>query len=197
MTAKKDQKIDPNIDEMAATLAGRWADYICDARSGAISKDINTLIQQVLRESYLENTKDLQFYADKLRFFNKLKKKIREEMARARRALRSHFDSEGCGHADDPVEPYVPLSFETYPTLDEECKPRVVARAGDSLNTQGELEDYIDGLEQQLAMVGDDAQLANIDLQNALQKSQQSLQTMSNVSKMLHDTAMAVIRKIG
>jgi hypothetical protein len=39
--------------------------------------------------------------------------------------------------------------------------------------------------------------LANIDLQNQLQKQQQTLQTMSNVSKMLHDTAMAVIRKIG
>ena len=43
----------------------------------------------------------------------------------------------------------------------------------------------------------DDAQLANIDLQNMLQKQQQTLQTMSNVSKMLHDTAMAIIRKVG
>ena len=45
--------------------------------------------------------------------------------------------------------------------------------------------------------VGDDAQLANVDLQNALQKHQQVLQQMSNVSKMLHDTAMTVVRKIG
>jgi chromosome segregation ATPase len=52
-------------------------------------------------------------------------------------------------------------------------------------------------MEVQLATVGEDAQLANIDLQNALQRQQQTLQTMSNVSKMLHDTAMAIIRKIG
>ena len=46
--------------------------------------------------------------------------------------------------------------------------------------------------------VGDDAQLANIDLQNILQKQQQQLlQTMSNISKALYDTAMAIIRKIG
>jgi len=44
---------------------------------------------------------------------------------------------------------------------------------------------------------GDDAQLANVDLQNILQKQQQTLQLMSNVSKMLHDTAASVIRKIG
>lgn len=40
-------------------------------------------------------------------------------------------------------------------------------------------------------------ELATIDLQNALQKQQQTLQTMGNISKMLHDTAMAVIRKTG
>jgi hypothetical protein len=44
---------------------------------------------------------------------------------------------------------------------------------------------------------GDDGQLANVDLQNMLQKQQQTLQMMSNVSKMLSDTAMGVIRKIG
>jgi hypothetical protein len=60
-----------------------------------------------------------------------------------------------------------------------------------------QLENYIADLEQQLKTVGDDAQLANIDLQNILQKQQQTLQTLSNVSKMLHDTAMAIIRKIG
>lgn len=48
-----------------------------------------------------------------------------------------------------------------------------------------------------LSTIGDDAQLANIDMQNALQKQQQLLQTMSNVSKMLHDTSMSIIRKTG
>jgi hypothetical protein len=52
-------------------------------------------------------------------------------------------------------------------------------------------------LEAALAAIDGDAQLANVDLQNMLQKQQQTLQTMSNVSKMLYDTAQAVIRKIG
>ena len=60
-----------------------------------------------------------------------------------------------------------------------------------------ELEIYLADLGQQLTTVGDDAQLANVDLQNALQKQQQTLQMLSTISKMLHDTAMAVIRKIG
>ena len=60
-----------------------------------------------------------------------------------------------------------------------------------------ELEVSIKELEEKLKDLGDDAQLANVDLQNILQKQQQTLQTISNTSKMLHDTAMAVIRKIG
>jgi hypothetical protein len=44
---------------------------------------------------------------------------------------------------------------------------------------------------------GDDSQLANTELQEAMQKQQQYVQTITNVSKSLNETAMAVIRKIG
>ena len=66
-----------------------------------------------------------------------------------------------------------------------------------ALFTKGQLGDYIKTVEDQLNSVGDDAQLANVDLQNMLQKQQQTLQMMSNISKSLHDTAMSVIRKMG
>jgi len=52
-------------------------------------------------------------------------------------------------------------------------------------------------LEQELKTISDDAQLANIDLQNNLQKQQQIMQMLSNIMKTNHDTAMATIRKIG
>jgi len=59
------------------------------------------------------------------------------------------------------------------------------------------LNKYLEKSKENLAKIGDDSQLANIDLQNALQKQQQTIQVLSNVSKMMHDTSMAVIRKIG
>jgi Spy/CpxP family protein refolding chaperone len=59
------------------------------------------------------------------------------------------------------------------------------------------LEAQVAAFEQRLQAIGDDAQLANVDLQNVLQKQQQALQAMSSTSKMLHDTAMATIRKLG
>ncbi|MHA2064351.1 MAG: hypothetical protein ACXABY_08220, partial [Candidatus Thorarchaeota archaeon] len=60
-----------------------------------------------------------------------------------------------------------------------------------------ELERRIKEWEDKLSEIGDDSQLANIDLQNMLQKQQQTIQMLSNISKVLHDTAMGVIRKIG
>lgn len=44
--------------------------------------------------------------------------------------------------------------------------------------------------------LGDDAQLANLDLQNALQKQQQVLQMMMNIMKTRHDTAKNIINNI-
>jgi hypothetical protein len=45
--------------------------------------------------------------------------------------------------------------------------------------------------------VDEEEAAALFDLQNGLQKQQQTIQMISNVSKMIHDTALAVIRKIG
>jgi len=59
------------------------------------------------------------------------------------------------------------------------------------------LQREVDAYEHRLNEIGDDAQLANIDLQNMLQKQQQLVQMISNISKLLDDTALAVIRKIG
>jgi len=71
----------------------------------------------------------------------------------------------------------------------------------ETAKTYIDLSEDIDGLvakwEDQLSELGDDTQLANIDMQNMLQKQQQTIQMMSQISKVLHDTAMAVIRKIG
>jgi hypothetical protein len=59
------------------------------------------------------------------------------------------------------------------------------------------LSETIWSYEEKLNTIGDDAQLANVDLQNMLQKQQQTVQMLSHISKTELDTAMAVIRKIG
>ncbi|MEC9464523.1 MAG: hypothetical protein VX834_01985 [Myxococcota bacterium] len=67
----------------------------------------------------------------------------------------------------------------------------------ETIDTETQRDDYVKALEDRLNSVGDDAQLANVDLQNCLQKQQQLISMMSNISKTLHETAMAIIRKMG
>jgi hypothetical protein len=57
-----------------------------------------------------------------------------------------------------------------------------------------ELQDYIKDLDSRINAVGDDAQLANMDLQNVLQRQQQLLDLLTNMSKLFYDTAQGVVR---
>ena len=80
---------------------------------------------------------------------------------------------------------------------DHLMRGRAVGATLTTANLKSRMDLHIQQLEEKLNSVGDDAQLANVDLQNVLQKQQQTLQMMSNISKMLFDTAQSVIRKIG
>jgi hypothetical protein len=64
------------------------------------------------------------------------------------------------------------------------------------VETEQERQDYVRYLEGKLNAVGDDAQLANMDLQNALQKQSQFIQMISTISKLLNESAMDVIRNM-
>lgn len=79
----------------------------------------------------------------------------------------------------------------------EEMKEMFHEYSDQLLDVEEQIKGEIAAWEEKLNSIGDDAQLANVDLQNMLQKQQQTLLMMSNISKMLSDTASAVIRKMG
>ena len=157
--------------------------------------NINALVQQVLRESYQENTKDLGIHANKVKFFNECKKAVRQQLSDARDAKTENAgrkDAQSLVNAAGADDPFQPTSFSAEFTGGEVGVK--TSNDGAALTTVAELDKYIKDLESKMNSIGDDAQLANVDLQNVLQKQQQNMQMMSNISKMLHDTAMAIVR---
>ena len=184
----------PSVSD--AKLQSQWASFV--STGGFSEVDINALVQAVLRESYMESMQDLRFYAEKVSFYNNLKKEIRGELDTLREGLTTAA-SAGASKPEDPLgTTLLSNNFDGSLGIDPDTgKPVSVGSSSQSITTTGELEDQIKKLEERLNSVGDDAQLANVDLQNMLQKQQQTLQMMSNISKMLHDTAMSIIRKIG
>ena len=169
----------------------RWENFVAGLASGDVPLDVNALVQWVLSESYEETSADLRFYADKVGYFNERKEAIRDWLRETRdqksnleASLRSSGDS---SHQWTAVRPPARLAQVSMPG-----DPRLAP-----IENPDELAENIAAWEEKLASICHDAQLSNTDLQGALERQQQTMQTMSNISKMLHDTAMAVIRKIG
>ena len=169
--------------------------------------DINALVQEVLRESYLQLTEDLRRYAEKVKYYNQMKKVIREYLSslrdfKAKAISAAHMRNVNlCSGDTNDVAALQEIftesarPYDVGPIEHELCIPnRVPPKEVKSL---AQLDSEIARWETKLNSIGDDAQLANIDLQNILQKQQQALQMMSNISKMAHDSAMEIIRKIG
>jgi hypothetical protein len=59
------------------------------------------------------------------------------------------------------------------------------------------LDNAIKDTEGDIESAGGDAQLLQLRLQDAMQKKQELMQMMSNLSKMMHETIMAIIRNMG
>ncbi|MBU03275.1 MAG: hypothetical protein CME55_08275 [Halieaceae bacterium] len=164
-------------------------------------QDVNALVQQVLRESYMQNTEDLRHYAEKVRSFNEQKSLIRDYLSELRQHSTSSREAAiAGGTTGDDLETAGLSGGFSFQTSGDNAAAAQALGLTDGLEgattIQG-LDDLIAKWEDKLNTIGDDAQLANVDLQNMLQKQQQTLQMMSNISKALHDTAMAIIRKIG
>ena len=147
----------------------------------------------------MKNKKNISFYRRKIRKLNltsspsiKLYKKFDQSVSSAGRTK--------CDEIVKSLKENPNLnSINFHETLEKEGVkhfPRLEAGEVDLLKFIA-LNRYLEQLEEDLQSVGDDAQLGNIDMQNMLQKQQQTMQMLSNVSKMLHDTSMAIIRKIG
>ena len=67
--------------------------------------DVNALVQQVLREAYQQNTQDLRLYAEKVKFYNKVKEALRDELSKAREALTAAGPGEDETELSQPFRP--------------------------------------------------------------------------------------------
>ncbi len=161
----------------------RWeafaASYFTASNKGLAPQIQNWL----LREGVLETVPAVAIAADKVRFLGEQQREVRRELA----ALREARSANPTPH---------PVAHAVLTAIFSKGSPAVASRSVRTL-TVPQIDLAIKDLETKLKTLGDDAALANIDLQDVLQKQQELIQVISNISKLLNDTALAVIRKIG
>ena len=178
-----------------------------NAKTTKSVKDVFAQIQEAMRDSYLEASEDLRYYAEKVRDFNRHKSAVRDYI-RALREVRATVLSDAREHtvnlrADVEEDAAVLTKLfdkhaHAYTNSEVEYElgiPNRVPPKGTT--TTPSLDAEISKWEEALNSIGDDTRLVSVDLQNALQRQQQAVQYLSNVSKMLHDTSMSIIRNIG
>jgi hypothetical protein len=156
------------------------------------STDTEALIQRVMYEAYASSTEDLRSFAMRVDFYTELKKAVRRELEQARKHLSDHANGK------DLTAPYDKVRFSNLGVVTDGGKLKVRPPQPDgSADNVAQLDDYIKDLESQLSSIGEDSQLAQLRLQNMVQRQQQMLQTLSNLAKVFHETHMSIIRKIG
>jgi hypothetical protein len=189
-----------------SVAGGHLEDRANKTRGADPVMNIESLVQATLHESYLDRIEDLRAYADKVRHFNSQKKAVREYLAALRKfkaeviSAARKLGIDLCrGEKRDEASLAKLFKERAHPYKVGDCayelciSNRVPPLGTDSLAL---LDSEIARWDLRLATMQDDAQLVSIELQDMLQKHQQYLQLLSNISKATHDTAMAIIRNI-
>jgi hypothetical protein len=175
-----------------AAAEREWADVVeSAARRDDKHKDWINLApfsHYVLHQAYLEPVDDLRDRAEKVRFYNEQKRVANEQRVRLETAQRE-LNRSATSRRSVTVRSL---------TLADEYKPgqRAVTLGPEEPVT---VESVVEDLQKIVVLCNtaeENEQQANLDLQNALQKQQQTFQMMSNVSKMMHDTAKAIIQNM-
>jgi hypothetical protein len=182
--AKLDQVVALLKAKKTVEANAKWKVFSEAYFTGDTKGDLDRLLDWVLLKSHVESQRDLLQAARSVAFQERRRVAVQEHLA----DLRSKQRALKAGTV-------AVRNLRLRPKTETDQEP--VVESGQTTVNAAQLQALVGQWDEKLRTTGDDAQLANVDLQNVLQKQQQVLQMMSNVSKMMQDTAMAVIRKIG
>lgn len=163
-------------DQEAARLSFKALATSYARRNG--KADVHALVQYVIRQAYLESSADLEKFATKIKAINEMKKAVRDHIKAAREAT--------AGKAATDKVSLKPVKIPA----------EIKMAAGAKVRTVGQWRAQISAWERQLANADEMSQMLQLDLQDALQRKNSLLQTMSNVSKMMHDTLKTILGNI-
>ncbi|HTM20177.1 MAG TPA: hypothetical protein VL172_06715 [Kofleriaceae bacterium] len=154
----------------------QWKAFLGKRAARFATVDVDALILWLMREAVLEQNRDLRQAADQMRYRNEQKQAIRRHLDELRATS---------GAAKAKVHGLSLPAYRRGAAAARVRAPRTLTRA--------QLDAEAVKWQASLDHLGETDQMATVDLQMAMDRQQKLLQTLSNISKMLYDTAQAVI----
>jgi hypothetical protein len=189
-----------------------------DVRAAAVSsvqkqfgqlppRDMDTLVSLVMFELWKSEDEALREMTDEIKKMNQLKEKQKDYIHRLNRqkaAMKEGLkEQSGKGTAPRLVQKQVAvqkMSLETARTrrlnIQYNKTPVLPAPRDPRSMSDSDLQAEILTTEARLKTLQDMSQLDQLSLQDAMQKQQQLIQTISNIMKNEHDTMKAIIRNL-
>jgi hypothetical protein len=146
--------------------------------------DIHGAIDLIMDKARQELNRNVDQLRSKVQKYNEIKGKIRQEISDLRLML-----ARSTGRIQ-------PTQEKTY-VLERRNPDKFAIRNGNIINKRSELENYINYLQTVLNEVGDDAQQANTDLQDAIHRLQRFVSMISRIAKAFEDSSMAILKNLG
>jgi len=141
--------------------------------------DINALVQQVIRESYLASAEDLKKYADKVQYYNEQKMKVTDAIEKARRAQ---------------ITPGSSLNKMNI-VLEKGTSGQITMRNIGVVKTEQERQEYVRYLDSKLNQFNEDARIVSLEYENVAQRRQEIKRQLSILSGELKHTAILILQR--
>jgi hypothetical protein len=156
-----------------------WKQLVSKSRNMDIHRAINLIIDEAKQET----NRNVALLRSKAQKYDAIKKSISQEITINRLILSRSADG-------------IQSIQENIYIIERRNPDKFIVRKGSMINKRSELENYVNYLQKILQEIGDDEQLANIDLQNVYQNQTMFVYMLSNIAKALEDAAMAVIKNM-
>jgi len=156
-----------NNNPKSPDLKGKWNELVQQGKRKSQrqgSTNVNAMYVSVLRQGHIQNQKDLNDLAIKLKNNLNRKKELREEIVEVRNLI-----------ALAPNDSEWTIEYQNV------------------WYTKVQLVAYLEDLESKLQSLSDMSQLLQLDLQDAMNKQAQAMQVLSAILKSQHDTLKAII----
>lgn len=182
----RDHRHDGDLgDPHSADSRGSWFD----------NPDMNVIgfVEWVMNNTYAENQNSLLLFGARTEGYNKLQAAYREELEKLYKEQGKY-----AGYNNSQDLPGGGMNYNEYPSsfipnsTGDNPKPSSTSH----IKTKGDLDAAVQVLNDDLNEVGGNATVANLDLQQVMQKQTQFTQMMTNVAKMSFDANMSVARNI-